>query len=89
MAFPDELLDEALKSFHSLPGGDTQGRLRRAASTAYYGLFHLLIAEAVANWNRPEQREKLSRVFEHKVMRISSDRVGGRAYADHEPDAVE
>jgi uncharacterized protein (UPF0332 family) len=88
MAFPDELLLEALKSVQSDLVDEPQGRLRRAVSTAYYGLFHLLIDETVANWSRPEQREKLSRAFAHKQMRNASDQVRGRPYAGETPDVV-
>jgi hypothetical protein len=35
---------------------ETQATLRRAVSTAYYALFHLLIEECCKNWIRPEQR---------------------------------
>lgn len=87
MAFPDELLAEAVRSVHS-PAEESQGRYRRAVSTAYYALFHLLIGEATANWNRPEQREKLARAFEHKHMRRASDQVKGKPYANEDPDVV-
>lgn len=52
---------------------ETPATLRRAVSTAYYALFHLLIYEACLNWSRPEQRSNLVRVFEHKHMFTVSD----------------
>ena len=39
--------------------------MRRAVSTAYYALFHLLVGEAVSNWKRSDQRAKLARTFDH------------------------
>lgn len=50
----------------------TQAALRRAVSTAYYALFHLLISEATLNWGRPELRSELGRVFDHGKMKNAS-----------------
>ncbi len=73
MAFADELLELAqfLASLRSENPG--QASLRRAVSTAYYALFHLLISEATDNWNRAEHRSALSRVFEHGRMKAASE----------------
>jgi uncharacterized protein (UPF0332 family) len=46
-----------------------QASLRRAVSTAYYALFHLLIDEAVSNWAVVHQRNKLARSFDHGSMK--------------------
>ena len=46
-----------------------QASLRRAISTAYYALFHLLIDEAVSNWAVERHRSILARTFEHGKMR--------------------
>jgi hypothetical protein len=55
---------------------ETQATLRRAVSSAYYALFHLLIEEACMNWSRLEQRSALGRMFPHKRMfDASSGRV--------------
>jgi uncharacterized protein (UPF0332 family) len=70
MEFHEELLDLAQSLLHHEPV--SQASLRRAVSTGYYALFHLLIAEAVANWARPEQRLELSRCFDHGKMRTAS-----------------
>jgi uncharacterized protein (UPF0332 family) len=68
MAFADDLLNDA----HHLAarGGKNpkQSSLRRAVSTAYYALFHLLIADFVLNWRTKEQRARLGRMFEHRKM---------------------
>jgi uncharacterized protein (UPF0332 family) len=68
MPFPDDLL---LDAYHlAARGGKNpkQSSLRRAVSTAYYALFHLLIADFVLNWRRPDQRVRLGRMFEHRKM---------------------
>lgn len=68
MAFADDLLKDA---YHlAARGGKNprQSSLRRAVSSAYYALFHLLIADFVLNWRRPDQRVRLGRMFEHGKM---------------------
>ena len=74
MAFHDDLLEVARQLAGLHPGGANQASLRRAASTAYYALFHLLIAEATANWARPELRAVLGRCFEHGTMLTASEK---------------
>jgi len=69
MRLPEGLLEQAqhlVKREHKRP---KQASLRRAISTAYYALFHLLISEAVLNWRRAEDRVELARIFEHTHMR--------------------
>ncbi len=69
MAYADDLLKLA-QQIASLPAEQSpQPALRRAVSTAYYALFHLLIAEAVANCNAPEFRAALARLFDHGRMK--------------------
>jgi len=69
MAYHDELLEQATH----LAGRDRtrpkQANLRRAVSTAYYALFHLLISEAVGYWRLKRQRSILARSFDHRKMR--------------------
>ena len=43
--------------------------MRRAVSTAYYAVFHLLVEDFVANWPFTDQRARLARMFDHKKMR--------------------
>ena len=50
MAFADDLLEQAYHLANRESGDPKQASLRRAVSTAYYALFHLLIDEAVGNW---------------------------------------
>jgi uncharacterized protein (UPF0332 family) len=68
MAFAEDLLNDA----HHLAarGGKSprQSSLRRGVSTAYYALFHLLIADFVVNWKTKDQRARLGRMFEHRKM---------------------
>ncbi|MCC6368832.1 MAG: hypothetical protein IT165_35370 [Bryobacterales bacterium] len=57
--------------------------MRRAVSTAYYALFHLLINSAVANWNRWELRHKVARAFEHNNMKEVSKRFQNQQSSYH------
>jgi hypothetical protein len=70
MAFADDLLKDA----HHLAkrGGKNpkQSTLQQGVSTAYYALFHLLVADFVSNWPHTDQRPRLARMFEHRKMRI-------------------
>ena len=70
------LEDELLQLAWTLVGlNSNQATLRRAVSTAYYALFHLLISEATLNWNRSEHRPQLGRLFDHGNMRRASEKV--------------
>ena len=75
MAFHDDLLQQAFHLVHKERTNPKQASLRRAVSTAYYALFHLLISESIANWSQRELREDLSRAFDHGTMRAASDRI--------------
>ena len=72
MSFAEDLLDVARDLADRDPEALRQASLRRAVSTAYYALFHLLIAEATANWSRAELRPALGRIFEHGKMKSAS-----------------
>ncbi len=74
MSYADELLELAQELANFRPDYSHQPRLRRAVSTAYYALFHLLISEATANWQRPELRAVLARAFDHGSMKQAADR---------------
>ena len=52
-----------------------QADLRRSVSTAYYALFHLLINETVAHWDIASSRDKLARMFDHRVMKKASEQI--------------
>jgi hypothetical protein len=72
MAYHDDLLrlasDLVLK-------GETQAELRRAVSTAYSALFHLLVSETALNWSRDSSRNALGRMFDHSLMKKVSSRI--------------
>lgn len=58
----------------------SQAALRRAVSTAYYALFHLLIYEAVRKINGAKARHldaPLSRTFEHARMKEAATAFAG------------
>jgi hypothetical protein len=74
MAYADELLELAQDIAGLHPDQTHQSSLRRAVSTAYYALFHLLISDATANWSRPESRGALARVFDHGPMKQAADK---------------
>lgn len=76
MAFADDLLEQAYHLANLESGEPKQASLRRAVSTAYYALFHLLIDEAVGNWGVARQRSILARTFDHgKMKNICEDHV--------------
>jgi uncharacterized protein (UPF0332 family) len=75
MTLANELLDLARRIVELDGDSPRQASLRRAASTAYYALFHLLISEAVANWSQSECRPLLGRVFEHGKMKQACNQV--------------
>jgi uncharacterized protein (UPF0332 family) len=73
MAYADDLLQLSLE-IANLHGSDAhQPSLRRALSTAYYALFHLLISDAISDCNDPQLRAALARLFEHGRMWQASD----------------
>jgi hypothetical protein len=74
MAYADELLALAQDIANLYPQHPHQPSLRRAVSTAYYALFHLLISEATSNWSHPELRPALGRVFDHGPMKQAADK---------------
>jgi len=71
MGYPNELLDVGWKLVSTEPV--TEAALRRAVSSAYYALFHLLIEETCRNWPHATHRGRLSRQFDHGRMRAASD----------------
>jgi uncharacterized protein (UPF0332 family) len=74
MPYADELLELAQDIANLHPQQPHQSSLRRAVSTAYYALFHLLISEATANWRHEELRGALARVFDHGPMKQAADK---------------
>ena len=74
MAYPDDLLGLARDIANLHPDEAHQPSLRRAVSTAYYALFHLLVTEAISNCSDPQFRATLARVFDHGPMKQTSDK---------------
>lgn len=74
MPLAEHLLEQAQHLANREKKRPRQASLRRAVSTAYYALFHLLIYEATRNWRRPAQRQLLARAFEHGKMKSACDR---------------
>jgi uncharacterized protein (UPF0332 family) len=72
MNLAEDLLEQANHLARREKGKPKQASLRRAVSTAYYAVFHLLVAEAVGTWKRSDQRAKLARAFEHGRMKQAS-----------------
>lgn len=66
-----------------------QANLRRAVSTAYYAVFHMLIASAVANWKSARQRPALARAFEHKRMHQACRNIKKRQFQKVNPSTVQ
>ena len=65
----NDLLEDAR---HLAAMGDAESRescWRRAISTAYYAVFHLLVEDFVSNWPFTDERSRLARMFDHRKMR--------------------
>jgi hypothetical protein len=73
MPFADDLLELARDLIKLDAGNPRQATLRRAVSTAYYALFHLLISDATLNWPHAELRPAFGRLFDHGPMRSASE----------------
>src|SRR5580698_3648216 len=86
MAFADELLQQAFHLAGKDPDPPKEAGLRRAVSTGYSALFHMLVGDAVINWNREKDRAQLGRVFEHRRMKVASREILDRKPAT--PDSV-
>jgi len=68
MSFPNDLLEQARHLANREPRRPKQASLRRAVSTAYYALFHLLSIETAKNWKRPAERFAVARMLAHARM---------------------
>jgi uncharacterized protein (UPF0332 family) len=75
MPFSDDLLKQAADLARKERTRPRQASLRRAVSTAYYAVFHLLIHDAVRHWTPSRQRDILAREFEHGAMRKAIERT--------------
>lgn len=68
MPYPNDLLEQAWHLANREPKKPKQASLRRAVSTAYYALFHLLGIELAKNWKRAAERSKIARILSHGQM---------------------
>jgi hypothetical protein len=68
MSYPNDLLEQARHLANREPKRPKQASLRRAVSTAYYALFHLLSIELAKNWKRVEERSTVARMLDHGPM---------------------
>jgi uncharacterized protein (UPF0332 family) len=85
MSFAQDLLEQAEHLVNRESSNPKQASLRRAVSTAYYALFHLLIDEAVNNWGIARHRGKLARTFDHGSMKRVSDEYVKNFYSGGKP----
>jgi hypothetical protein len=67
---PEQLISQA--EFLLREAAFNEANVRRAVSSAYYSLFHLLIRDAVVNWRHADQHARLARSFDHKRMKDAS-----------------
>ncbi len=77
MRYAQDLLNAA--RVIAAQGPESQALLRRAVSTAYYAVFHLLIEDACSRWSHEDQRLRLARQFDHKRMRDASAMTAKRS----------
>ncbi len=75
MAYHDDLLKQAFDLVEKDYANPTQADLRRAVSSAYYAVFHLLVRETTQHWSRDSSRDALGRMFEHSLMKKASGRI--------------
>jgi uncharacterized protein (UPF0332 family) len=88
MGLAQDLLEQANHLANREPKRPRQASLRRAVSTAYYALFHLLVADAISHWNKPQQRAQMARGFEHTAMKDASKKIAGKDFRNSDPGMV-
>jgi hypothetical protein len=69
MSLQKDLLRQAQMLASREPKHPRQASLRRAVSTAYYALFHLLVSESLEKVIQADARNYVQRVFEHGNMK--------------------
>jgi hypothetical protein len=88
MALAEDLLEQAFLLLNKESKNPKQASPRRAVSTAYYALFHLLVQEASANWSRADTRDYLARAFDHRTMKQACIRAENATYDASVPPQV-
>jgi hypothetical protein len=84
MGLADDLLDIADRLAAPAPTDPEQASLRRAVSTAYYALFHLLVGEVGQLWQggSADSRQRVERALEHTVMKEVSNAFSQTRWTD-------
>ena len=83
MGLAEDLLQQARHLATYQGASVTQADLRRAVSTAYYALFHLLIEDAAQRWKGSSAAiTGLQRAFNHGQMRIVSTKFSSPRWQD-------
>jgi hypothetical protein len=83
MGLAQDLLQQAEHLATYEGSSPSQASLRRAVSTAYYALFHLLVEDAALLWTgSPEARTAVERGFQHGLMRNTSVQFRKPAWQD-------
>lgn len=87
MALSSDFLDVAIRlcDRQSRP---SPGMLRRAVSSAYYALFHLLVEAAVENWAFEPARPAQARIFDHGPMSKSCEQQANEIKKRKQTQAV-
>ena len=90
MGLAEDLLAVADRLAHPASTDPEQANLRRAVSTAYYALFHLLVGEAAQLWQggSPASRLRLERALEHTTMKETSVLFSQPHWSDWEGQSV-
>jgi hypothetical protein len=84
VSLADDLLEQAEHLARRDPTRPKQASLRRAISSAYYALFHLLIREATnAHVSDARLRELVPRAFDHGEMKQACRPFAAGALPDH------
>lgn len=81
MSFPKDLLDQATHLATREPKRPKQASLRRAVSSAYYAVFHLLVDSGarflVRGNDRADLRLAVARAFDHSEMKSAANAFHG------------
>ncbi len=84
MSYHDDLLALARGLLSGRDGKVDEARQRRAVSTAYYALFHLLIDEASSRIATDGKvRSRVKRAFDHSTMKEASSSFEGGTLPEH------
>jgi uncharacterized protein (UPF0332 family) len=77
VSLANDLLEQAVKLASADRGRPRQASLRRAISTAYYSLFHLIVEDAVQYpVSTATLRPAVARTFEHKDLKNAAKAIG-------------